>query len=124
MNAGLAEQAIRDALRQDPSFTYEQVVAQIEAKIALVFESDKAIEVVQVREYGDGKLELYAFLGGGDFRSLRDDIRPKVEQFAREQGCSWIEMRTRPIAAKILAPWGYAITGWVDDKTAIIRKAI
>lgn len=123
MTPDLAEQIIRAALVHDPDYTFEDVLDAIRKGEATVFEAAHSLDVVQLRRYETGELEAYAWVGGGRMDEMRDDIRPRVEEFARRNGCDWIELRTRPAAHRILKRYGYEIYAQTGS-TVTLRKSL
>lgn len=126
MTPEAAERIIRASLEYDSGFTFEDVLDKIASGHATVFETENAVEVVTIYEVPEGR-GAYAWVGGcatGKFREMRDSIRPQVEAFATANGCKWIELKSRPAAARILAPYGYRVLEQDGNNTVTMRKAI
>tara|TARA_R110000751_G_scaffold267556_1_gene366534 strand:- start:32 stop:454 length:423 start_codon:yes stop_codon:yes gene_type:complete len=63
--------------------------------------------ITEVMEYPQTKMLTLHFTGGKDFNSWVPDGLPKIQKFARDNGCSKIESRGRPGWEKMWKEYGY-----------------
>jgi len=63
--------------------------------------------ITEVMEYPQTKMLMLHFTGGKDFKSWVSDGLPKIQKFAKDNGCSKLESRGRPGWEKLWKGHGY-----------------
>ena len=126
MTPELAETLLRQAVATDEDVTFDEVLIEIGCGLATAFESEHAVEVVKLLDHPNGDRECYAAWGAcvrGYRHELVNEIRPRVEEWARMNDADFIELQTRPIAGRFLGKLGYALIT-TDGKQATFRKML
>lgn len=98
---------IEAALEYDGGFyKIEHVREEIEAKRALLWVGKKSAVVCQLWHFPTGTA-LHYWLAGGDLDELLNDMRPVIEQRAKDAGCVSIILAGRRGWERAMKPLGY-----------------
>ena len=73
---------------------------------AHLWTSENSAAVTEIIQYPRLR-SVRIWLAGGDLAELRDDIRPRIETYARREGAGRIEIAGRPGWKRALAGVGY-----------------
>jgi len=93
-----AEDMLRDLLSKDQQLW---VSFDVETKVIVGF------LITEIVKYPQFKTLMMHFTGGQDFKSWVPDGFPKVQGFARDNGCEKIESYGRPGWEKMWKDYGY-----------------
>lgn len=88
-------------------YTPEWLDARILAGTALLWLSEGAAAVTEIRTYPTGAYEVHGLVAAGDVGQVRDLIVPQVETWGREIGALGIVVESRPGWARALRPAGF-----------------
>lgn len=82
-------------------WTLEAVEQEIRAGRAVLWPMERSAVVTQIHAHPNGRV-LRIWLAGGDLEELMHFL-PAADEYAREQGCDWVEIEGRPGWEKVLA---------------------
>jgi len=85
----------------------EDVRAMCEAGEARFWPGRNCAAVTEIYEFPKAK-RLHLWLNGGDMSELVNELRPRVEAWAIEQGCTQSTTAGRPGWDRVMAPFGYS----------------
>jgi hypothetical protein len=80
--------------------------------------SENAAMITEVRDYPTGAKDIHALIAAGDLEEIVNDITPRAEEWAREQGCLAAQVESRLGWARALKPSGY------QTHQMIVRKEL
>jgi hypothetical protein len=80
--------------------------------------SDKAAMITELRDYPTGARDIHALIAAGDLQEIIEDITPRAEQWAKEQGCIAAQVESREGWVRALRPSGY------QTHQIIVRKEL
>lgn len=108
MTEGRAQEILQAAIDSDPActITMDDVFAAIVSGQATVFETPNAVILTRIFDE-PGERVLTTWLGGGNLKEIRRELRPRIERFARMNKCDAIEVRSRPGVERILKHYGF-----------------
>jgi len=81
--------------------------AQVFSGRAWFWGNDKAGIVAELRHYPTGAFDIHGLVAAGDAATIRDELIPQAEGFARSIGAIGAIIESRPAWAKLLKPRGY-----------------
>jgi len=92
-------------------------VTRFEVELALVWDGERprALVGIRYRRRGDDVIGEIIWLTGKDMKRWRD-LRPRLESYLRERGCSEIKPICRPGWRPFLEQAGYHVTHLVMEK--------
>ena len=94
----------------DPAlYTIEWVDLQVASGRVQAIGNDRAVILVEIKEYPAGGLEVHGMAAAGDL----DAILPLIEQaenWGRSLGCVYGSIASREGWARVMAPHGYEVT--------------
>ncbi len=71
--------------------------------------TDDAAMLTELRRYPTGAVEIHGLVAAGDLDSIRDELIPKAENWAKRAGCIAAVIESRPGWAKAMKSAGYAV---------------
>jgi hypothetical protein len=72
-----------------------------------VWRSPNAAMITELRDYPTGAKDIHALIAAGDLMEIVEQITPRAEQWARDQGCIAAQVESREGWSKALRPSGY-----------------
>ena len=98
--------------RAPPTHTLDDVKVEVRCGNAKFWHGRASAAITQI-EVSPRTKALTVWLAGGDLAELRDEMLPRAEAFAREQGCRFVAVTGRPGWARAL---GYRPLHWTCAK--------
>jgi hypothetical protein len=96
-----------EAVMDDRLYTIGWLDAQVWSGQAWFWGNDKAGIVAELRHYPTGAFDLHGLVAAGDVGTIRDNLIPQAEAWARSIGAIGAIIESRPAWAKLLAGSGY-----------------
>jgi hypothetical protein len=98
----------RLATANDPVFwPIEAIDTMLREGRAQFWGTDKSALITLVTSYPGGAVVIEVLAGTGSMADLIKRVRPKVEAWGRQYGCTHIQIKGRPGWARTLKPHGF-----------------
>ncbi len=94
MNETLARELIASALEYDPSYSVDDVLSEVDSGHAQLCYAGESLVVTNIVERPQARV-FHIWIAAGDLDELMEQLYPKLEQFAREQGCTAMSVSGR-----------------------------
>jgi hypothetical protein len=100
------QQRVRKALRIFGDVSkFEDVIEGLRTGKYQIFQNDHGVCITQIKE-GNGRRYLYLFICAGELPGVMD-LLPVVTDFARLNGCKWLESCSRLGFEKVMIGHGF-----------------
>lgn len=85
----------------------EAIDAMLADGRAQFWATDKSALITLIQHYPGGAVVIEVLAGTGSMADLIKRVRPRVETWGRERGCTHIQIKGRPGWARTLKPHGF-----------------
>lgn len=98
---------IEEALKTQQTHNLADVEQMIEDGYAKLWIGERSAAVTEIIQYPRLK-SLHLWLCGGDMQEITEEMLPKAEEYARQQGCSRLTTGGRKGWDKVMSKHGFA----------------
>jgi len=90
-------------------YSIDWLELKVSSGTALLWSSDAAAIVAEVRFYPSGATDLHGLVAAGDVASITDELIPRAEAWAAKAGCLATVIESREAWGRLLKGAGYAL---------------
>lgn len=102
------ERLIRLSVKDNELLSFEELNGWVEQGKVAALPGKKSVIVYEIVDYeSTGERAIQVIAAGGDLEELRNDIRPALEEWALQQGCSHVLIEGRAGWVRALKAHGY-----------------
>lgn len=114
----LAQELIAKSIKGDPFFTIDDIAEMLESNQAQLWRFDNSVMVTEIVNYEKTKTKAIQIItAGGDLRELINKMRPTLEAWAKEQGCTHVVVEGRKGWVGALKNQGYS-----EISTTVVKE--
>ena len=118
MTIGLADslQLLRPAINREADVSLEWVLNQIQTEEFQLWRGEESAIVTNVIDAGKGRHLVWLF-AGGNLDEISKTMKPQIESWAKEIGCSRAHITARP-------GWSRALKDYHQRKQVVLIKEL
>jgi len=118
MTIGLADsvQLLRPAIKREDDVSLEWVLNQIQTEQFQLWRGEESAIVTNVIDAGKGRHLVWLF-AGGNLNEISKTMKPQIESWAKEIGCSRAHITARP-------GWSRALKDYHQRKQVVLIKEL
>lgn len=89
-------------------YTIEYLDALVHSGEGILFATDKAAIIVEIKEFPTGARAVHGLVATGKLESIKEDLIPQAEALGREIGCAFGMIASTRAWGRIMKERGYA----------------